>query len=62
MATDEELRLMEVASRWPTYVVLLSYLLMAKKTMSNQWPSACIVDNLDEMGRPGGSSVAEKNF
>ena len=32
------------------------------KTVSNQWPSACSVDNSDEMGWPGGGSAAGKNF
>ena len=41
-------------------VILL--LLMVKKTMSNQLPSACSVNNLDRSGRPGGGFAYEKNL
>ena len=40
-------------------VILL--LLTVKQILSNQWASVCSVNNSDKMGRPGGSSTAEKN-
>ena len=35
-------------------------MLLMVKTMSNQWPSSCSVNNWDKMGQPGGGSTAEK--
>ena len=41
---------------------LIRLLLTVKKTVSNQWLSACSVNNLDKMGRPEGGPTAEKNM
>ena len=55
MASEGELRLL-LTTICSTVILLL---LMVKKSMSNQWPSDCSVNNSDEMGRCVGGSAAE---
>ena len=41
---------------------VIPLLLTVKKTVPNQWPSACSVNNSDKMLRSGDGSAADKNF
>ena len=50
MVTEGELKLMEVASRHPTIVLLSSYCYWRLHSMSYQWPCASYLMNMPNLG------------